>query len=136
VDLVRGADVIAHEALLIANMVRAPKPRPDPAEPAVFLPNGARAKAGLNRSIHDAGWGVFLGVLAHKAEWAGRELIPVDPRDTSRACSSCGHVCAGNRLTQAEFRCVACGHAANADVNAARNIAHRAGLVLREAPAA
>lgn len=116
-------------------MVRAPKPKPDPDQLGVFLPNGARAKAGLNRSIHDAGWGVFLGILAHKAESAGRRLIPVDPRDTSRTCPHCGHVSGDNRLTQAEFVCVACGHTANADVNAAVNIAHRAGLVLREAAA-
>ncbi|MFI9383103.1 RNA-guided endonuclease InsQ/TnpB family protein [Kutzneria sp. NPDC052558] len=134
--LVRGADVIGHERLRIVSMVRAPKPRPDPDQPGVFAPNGAAAKGGLNRSIHDAGWGVFLGILAHKAESAGRRLIPVDPRDTSRTCPRCGHVSRDNRVNQAVFRCVACGHTANADVNAAVNIAHRAGLVLREAPAA
>jgi putative transposase len=134
-DLVRGADVIAHEALSIANMVRAPKPKSDPARPGVFAPNGAAAKAGLNRSIHDAGWGVFLGILAHKAESAGRVLIPVDPRDTSRTCPGCGHVCGENRLTQAEFVCVACGCSAHADVVGALNVATRAGLVLREAAA-
>ncbi|SMD20626.1 RNA-guided endonuclease InsQ/TnpB family protein [Kibdelosporangium aridum] len=54
---VRAYDVIAHERLSIANMVRAPKPKPDAATPGGFLPNGAAAKAGLNRSILDAGWG-------------------------------------------------------------------------------
>jgi putative transposase len=135
--LVGEFDVIAHEDLRIANMVRAPKPKPDPERPGVFLPNGAAAKAGLNRSIHDAGWGVFLGILADKADSAGRVLIPVDPRDTSRTCPGCGHVSGDNRLTQAEFLCVACGYFANADVVGALNIADRAGLVLRQtAPAA
>jgi putative transposase len=139
--LVGEFDVIAHEHLRIANMVRAPKPKPDLERPAgeegaVFLPNGAAAKAGLNRSIHDAGWGVFLGILADKADSAGRVLIPVDPRDTSRTCPGCGHVSGDNRVTQAEFVCVVCGHTANADVVGAVNIAYRAGLVLREAPAA
>jgi putative transposase len=135
--LVGEFDVIAHEKLPITNMVRAPKPKPDPAQPGVFLPNGAAAKAGLNRSIHDVGWGVFLGVLADKADSAGRVLIPVNPRDTSRTCPECGHVAEENRVTQAEFVCVACGHAANADVVGALNVASRAGLVLREAaPAA
>src|SRR5882757_6863993 len=73
-------------------MVRTPKPQPDPDRPGVFGPNGAAAKAGLNRSIHDAGWGVFLGILADKADSAGRRLIPVDPRNTSRTCPDCGHV--------------------------------------------
>ncbi len=52
--LIGEFDVIAHEKLAITIMVRKPKPKPD--QP-VFLPNGAAAKAGLNRSIHDAGWG-------------------------------------------------------------------------------
>jgi putative transposase len=134
--LIREFDVIAHEKLAITNMVRSPEPKPDPDRLGVFLPNGAAAKAGLNRSIHDAGWGVFLGILAHKAESAGRLLIPVDPRDTSRTCPHCRHMSADNRMTQAEFVCVSCGYTANADVVGALNIAYRAGLVLREAPAA
>jgi putative transposase len=135
--LVREFDVIAHEKLTITNMVRCPKQRPDPERPGVFLPNGAAAKAGLNRSVYDAGWGVFLGILADKADSAGRLLIPVDPRDTSRTCPDCGHASGDNRRTQAEFVCVGCGYTANADVVGASNIATRAGLVLREtAPAA
>ncbi|MHB8240257.1 MAG: zinc ribbon domain-containing protein, partial [Vulcanimicrobiaceae bacterium] len=46
---------------------------------------------------------------------------------TSRTCANCGHVSRENRQTQAAFRCVACGHAANADTNAAINILRRAG---------
>jgi putative transposase len=133
--LVRDADVIAHETLRITNMVRTPRPRPVPDQRGVFAPNGAAAKTGLNRGIHDAGWRLFLDILAHKAESAGRVLIPVDARDTSRRCPACGHVSKDNRLTQADFVCVACGHTANADVVGALNVAHRAGLVLREAPA-
>ena len=42
---------------------------------------------------------------------------------TSQCCSACGYVAAESRENQALFRCVACGYACNADVNAARNIA-------------
>ena len=124
--------MIAHERLSIANMVRAPKPKPDPGNAGAFLPNGAAAKAGLNKSIHDAGWGVFLGILAHKAESAGRKLIPVDPRNTSRTCprKDCGHVAEENRPTQEKFQCVRCGYTDHADRVGALNIAIRAGLVL------
>lgn len=128
--LIRAYDLIAFEDLRIANMVRRPEPRPD--GNGGHAPNGAASKAGLNRSISDAGWGVFLRILAYKAESAGRELIAVDPRNTSRTCPQCGHVARENRVTQAEFRCIGCGHAAHADVNAAINIL-RAGLALREA---
>jgi putative transposase len=85
-------------------------------------PNGAAAKSGLNRSISDAGWGQLLQFIACKAEHAGRVVIAVDPRHSSQRCSSCGHVDRDNRLTQAKFRCQACGHQAHADVNAAVNI--------------
>ena len=113
-------------------MTRRPKPKPDPEKPGAFLPNGGSAKSGLNRSIQDAGWGIFLRLLCGKAESAGRTVIAVNPRHTSQRCSQCGHVAAGNRVSQAVFRCLACGHKAHADVNAAQNIL-RAGLALQEA---
>jgi putative transposase len=128
--LIRTYDVIAHEKLNIAGMVRAPQPKPDPGRGGAFLPNGAAAKAGLNKSILDAGWGCFLGILANKAESAGRVLIPVDARNTSRTCPHCGHVAGENRPTQQTFRCVECGYTANADRVGALNVAIRAGLVL------
>jgi putative transposase len=128
--LVRQYDVIVREDLKITNMTARPKPRPD--GNGGHASNGTAAKSGLNKSIHDAGWGIFLRVLSAKAESAGRTVIAVDPRHTSQRCAECGHVAAGNRVTQAEFRCLACGHHAHADVNAARNIL-RAGLALQEA---
>ncbi|MEV0401831.1 transposase [Actinoallomurus sp. NPDC050550] len=124
--LVRVYDVIVHEDLRIANMTRS-------ASGTLKEPGrNVAQKSGLNRSILDAGWRVFLTVLAHKAESAGRELIAVEPRNTSRTCSRCGYCAADNRRTQAKFACRACGHAAHADVNAAVNIL-RAGLALRDA---
>ena len=126
--LVRDNDLIVHEALQVANMTRRAKPRP--AEDGSFEPNGAAAKTGLNKSINDAGWGIFLSVLCGKAESAGRTVIAVNPRHTSQRCAECGHVAAGNRVSQAAFRCLSCGHRAHADVNAAINIL-RAGLVLQ-----
>lgn len=130
-DLVRVYDFIAHEDLKIRNMSKAPAPRPDPENAGVFLPNGSAAKAGLNRSINDAGWGVFLTILRAKAESAGREVIAVDPRNTSRECPECGHTAKENRPTQEKFHCVSCGHTAHADTVGALNIL-RAGLVRRD----
>ncbi|GAA3379476.1 hypothetical protein GCM10020367_63160 [Streptomyces sannanensis] len=128
--LVRDHDVIAHERLNTAGMTRTPKPKPRPDAPGVFLPNGAAAKAGLNRSILDAGWGVFLAILANKAESAGRTVIAVDPRNTSRTCPSCGHVAKENRVTQRKFQCTACRFTANADHVGALNVLNRAGPAL------
>ncbi|MGW1092392.1 RNA-guided endonuclease InsQ/TnpB family protein [Streptomyces sp. NPDC002596] len=130
--LVREHDLIAHEDLKIRTMSKAPAPKPDPDRPGSFLPNGAAAKAGLNRSIADAGWGVFLTILIAKAECAGREVMAVDPRNTSRRCPECGHTAKENRPTQEKFHCVSCGHNAHADTVGALNVL-RAGLVRREA---
>ncbi|MFF1255433.1 zinc ribbon domain-containing protein [Streptomyces sp. NPDC058321] len=57
--------------------------------------------------------GVFLTILAAEVESAGREVIAVDPRNTSRRCPACGHTTNGNRPTQGKFRCVSCGHTAH-----------------------
>ncbi|WP_285569553.1 RNA-guided endonuclease InsQ/TnpB family protein [Actinoallomurus iriomotensis] len=127
--LVRGYDMIVHEDLRIANMTRS-------VSGTLKAPGrNVAAKAGLNRSILDAGWGGFLTILTHKAESAGRELIAVNPANTSRTCARCGHRAKENRPTQARFACTACGHTAHADVNAAINIL-RAGLALRKAAGA
>jgi putative transposase len=126
-ELATRYDLIVVEDLKIANMLRRAKPVADPANPGHYLPNGARAKSGLNRSISDAGWGQFISILRAKAEEAGRAWIEVDPRHTSDRCEACGHVARENRVTQAEFACQGCGHTAPADEHAARNIL-RAGL--------
>ncbi len=116
----------------VVGTVKTVVPKPDPGRPGGFLPNGAGARTGLNRSIADAGWGVFLRILTAKAESAGREVIAVDPRNTSRTCPECGHVAAENRPTQEKFHCVSCGHGAHADTVGAINVL-RAGLVRRDA---
>ncbi|MGW9498697.1 RNA-guided endonuclease InsQ/TnpB family protein [Streptomyces prasinus] len=130
--LVRENDFIAHEDLKIRNMSKTAKPKPDPDKPGAFLPNGGAAKTGLNRIIADAGWGVFLTILHAKAESAGRKVIAVDPRNTSRQCPECGHIAKENRPTQEKFHCVSCGHQAHADEVGATNVL-RAGLVRRNA---
>ncbi|MHB1512885.1 MAG: RNA-guided endonuclease InsQ/TnpB family protein [Acidiferrobacter sp.] len=84
-----------------------------------------RQKAGLNTSILDQGWGMLTQMLGYKLRWAGGRLLLVDPAYTSQICSVCGAVDAGNRPTQAVFRCRHCGHEDHADVNAAQNILAR-----------
>jgi putative transposase len=134
--LVARYDLLAIEDLRIHNLVRRPAPRPDPDQSGRFLPNRAAAKAGLHRSIHDAGWARFVSILRAKAEEAGRVVIDVDARHTSDRCEACGHTAKENRASQAVFSCRGCGHTLNADEHAARNIL-RAGLArLAATPAA
>lgn len=67
--------------------------------------------------------------IAYKATMAGVVVQLVDPRNTSRGCSQCGHVDKRNRPTRDDFLCIACGHAAPADTNAAINIGRRAAVM-------
>lgn len=69
--------------------------------------------------------------IEYKAKAAGVLVIYVDPRNTSRTCSKCGHVDKKSRRDQEHFVCSACGHALNADINAALNIARRGAAVIQ-----
>ncbi len=61
--------------------------------------------------------------ITYKAEGKGIKVIKIDPHYTSQMCPICGYINKRNRSTQADFECLECGHIANADYNAARNIA-------------
>ncbi len=67
--------------------------------------------------------------LTYKAALAGVPLHLVDPRNTSRMCSECGHCAKENRKSQASFCCVQCGHTDSADWNAAKNISKASVMV-------
>ncbi len=75
-------------------------------------------KKGLNKAILNTGW----GALKYKLSYKSARLVEVNPQYTSQTCSRCGFVDAANRPTQAKFKCLACGHTDNADINAALNI--------------
>ncbi|MET9475532.1 MULTISPECIES: zinc ribbon domain-containing protein [unclassified Streptomyces] len=77
-------------------------------------------------------YGMQSGQLKDIRASAGREVIAVDPRNTSRTCPECGHVSKENRPTQETFLCQSCGHTAHADTVGALNVL-RAGLVRRNA---
>ncbi len=127
--LVAGHDLIVLEKLAIPAMTRKPGPKPDPDKDGAYLPNRARAKAGLNKGILASAWGALGTRAKQKAESSGVTVVFVDPRFTSQQCRACGHAAPENRESQAVFTCVACGHGDHADANAARNILAR-GLAL------
>ena len=129
--LVHDHNVIVLEDLRVANMVRRPAPKPDPSQDGVFLPNRARAKAGLNRSIHRPCWGLLARRITDKASASGVTVVTVTPAYTSVGCRACGHTEPGNRESQAVFRCLACGHRNHADTHAAHNILARGLAALR-----
>ena len=118
--------LVAMEDLDVKAMTKRPKPKPDPDRPGQYLRNGAKAKAGLNRSILGSNWSRLRKRLKDKMDANGGRLVIVPAAYTSQTCHQCGHVASENRESQAVFHCVRCGHQANADVNAAMNILSRA----------
>ncbi len=117
--LVRGHDLIAIEELRVRNMTRSARGTVD--SPGTNV----AAKSGLNRALLDAGFGQLGTLIREKAEYAARTVVSVDARYTSQTCAACGHVAADSRSGR-HFACVRCGHAADADVNAAQVILARA----------
>ena len=113
------------EDLQITNMSRRPKPQQDE-ETGQYMPNGARAKAGLNKSIMDAGWRQFITYCTYKAAWAGGRIVMVDPKGTSQQCSGCGAV-VPKKLEERWHSCT-CGVEMDRDHNAACTIL-RVGLL-------
>ena len=119
--LVNRYGLIAVEALSVENLLRRPAPRPDPDNAGQYLPNGASAKSGLNKSIADAAWSKFRHVLTYKAANAGRRIESVPPAYTSQDCSECGQR-VPKTLKERVHICPCCGLVLDRDVNAARNI--------------
>ena len=101
--LVKDYDLIAMEELQVKNMIKNHK---------------------LAKSIADVSWNKFKLMIKYKAEWAGKEVIFVDPRNTSKTCSVCGHI-QSMPLSQRTYTC-SCGNTMDRDHNAAINILRRA----------
>lgn len=76
-----------------------------------------KAKSGLNREILNTGW----SGLEQKIQYKSKHLIKINSAYTSQTCHVCNSVDKANRKGR-NFKCVACGHADHADLNAARNI--------------
>jgi len=100
--LVQAYDVIYHEDLRVANMVR---------------------NHHLAKSISDAGWSAFLTILTFKAAGAGKRVVAVNPAFTSQACSGpgCGKIVAKG-LSVRWHACPECGTSLHRDHNAALNV--------------
>ena len=107
-ELVRRFGLMVIEDLRIQNMTR----------------KGGIHKRGLNREVVGQTWGLLHEQLTYKAEWAGRQLVAVNPAYTSRTCSVCGEVQPRPRVYWL-FECSGCGHSEDRDVNAAKNILQR-----------
>ncbi len=79
----------------------------------------------LAKSIADASWNTLVQYTTYKAESAGKEVVLVDPRNTSKTCSSCGCKKKSLKLSERIFHCDSCGFEIDRDLNASINILNR-----------
>ncbi len=118
--LVNRYGLIVFEDLQVKNMAARPHPKQD-ADTGQFVPNGATAKGGLNKSIHDVAWGAFVQICRSKAEEAGSMVVLVAPQNTSQVCSYCERQ-VPKALSERWHSCPHCGLELDRDHNAAINI--------------
>ena len=92
---------------------------------AVYVENLAvsgMARTKLAKSVHDAGWSQFVGMLEYKAARYGRYLGKIDRWfPSSKLCSACGTIAESMPLNVRSWTCP-CGTTHDRDVNAAINI--------------
>jgi putative transposase len=85
---------------------------------------------GMRKSILDVAWSQFISMTVAKAEEAGRRVVLVNPRNTSKLCSSCGEL-VQKSLSDRIHTCPHCGLVMGRDHNAALNILQRGLQTLR-----
>ncbi|WP_435106335.1 RNA-guided endonuclease InsQ/TnpB family protein [Nocardiopsis synnemataformans] len=127
--LVREHDLIAIEDLNVRGMTAS-------AKGTVERPGQrVRQKAGLNRSVLDAGLGEFRRQLEYKAARAGRTLVVVDRwYPSSKTCSACGYLLDRLSLGTRVWTCPSCRTRHDRDLNAAKNTLAAGRVAARENP--
>lgn len=107
-DLVKQYDVIVLENLKVKNMIK---------------------NHSLADSIAHASWRKIRTMLEYKCQWYGKQLIIVNPRNTSRICHYCHHLqkqfkdmSTNEWLNTRQWICEQCGKLQDRDINAANNI--------------
>ncbi len=124
-SLARNHSTVVVERLAVANLLRRPAPKPDPERPGQHLRNGRRARAGLNRGIHDASMAELRRQLTYKCRWYGSTLVVADVFfPSSKTCSGCGWRKPSLSLSQRLFVCEnpKCRLVMDRDLNASLNL--------------
>jgi len=86
-----------------------------------------RVNRGLRRSLQDAAFGMMRTVIRYQVEKYGKEVVLVDPRDSSKTCAKCGYVKMDLTLSDRVFECPRYGWRADRDYNSSLNHLRHAG---------
>lgn len=77
----------------------------------------------LAKSVHDAGWSSFVGMLEYKAARYGRHFGKIGRFEpSSQTCTACWAIDGKKPLSVREWTCSGCGAVHDRDVNAAKYI--------------
>ena len=104
--LIRTSKTICVEKLNISDMLQS---------------NAKKKKKELSKQITEISWRTFIDILKYKAEFSNCKVIEIDPYNTSKMCSNCGHL-QNLSLKDRWYDCPQCGLSLNRDHNAAINI--------------
>jgi putative transposase len=74
----------------------------------------------INKSMSNVSWFSFVNTLSYKAENAGKKVIKVNPKNTTKMCSNCS-LLVPKELHERIHKC-SCGLVMDRDLNAAKNI--------------
>lgn len=103
-ELIRKSKIIVHEDLNIKQMME--------------------QKYFNAKNIADSSWGKFVQFLTYKAESAGCKIVKINPKNTSKMCSQCGHI-QDMPLWKRTYECKSCGLVIDRDYNSAINILNK-----------
>lgn len=85
-----------------------------------------RAKRAFNRRLRTVSIGDFRTKLSYKSDLTGKTFIKINPKNTSRTCSSCGHLYEELHIAERHWTCEKCKAENDRDVNAAQVIKEKA----------
>lgn len=118
----------------LAALLEQHRPRKVVVEDLLFSGEPGLLSRRMNRLLRSFGQRHFLQTLEERSKEFGFELEYVEPAYSSQTCASCGFVHRNNRRAD-NFKCLACGRQAHADVNAAKNLARRSSEEAHPLPA-
>ena len=81
-----------------------------------------KSHGNLSRQISDMSWGILINMLKYKGNLYGRHIFEVNPKNTSKMCSTCRNIKEELKLSEREWQCKHCHSHHDRDFNASMNV--------------
>ncbi|MFP3298537.1 MAG: transposase [Thermocladium sp.] len=86
-----------------------------------------KSSRGLRMRLHDIAFHELRSIVEYQLGKYGKEVVLVDPRNSSKTCAKCGYVKIDLALSDRVFECPRCGWRADRDYNSTLNHLKHAG---------